>query len=201
MLLAVLIAVAPHIPLIPGGDVAWFGEPRLQPGAWVEYAVIRPGKPQARLRASILGPASLNERHWLEMVTEEEGRPPTAVRMLLRNAKGPSETVERIYLYVAGQAPVALPMHRPSASVAKRQRIPERLGSEIVTLAIGRFECDVSRVEGTRMDHSARVPLWGLVRSVHPEMKVELIGFAESGAVSVFPAEFLQGNGSERANE
>ena len=200
MLLALLIAVAPQVPLLPGGGVDWFGDIRAQPGAWVEYAIVRPGKPQARLKASILAPAPSADRRWLEIVTEEQGRPPTAVRMLLTGAGTSAQSIQAISLYVAGQAPVSL----PARSMAPPQRKPDavkRLGSEVVTLAIGRFHCDVSSLRGMRMDHSAHVPLWGLVRAVRREMRLELIGFGESGAVSVFPEAFVHGTGSDSANE
>ena len=82
----------------------------------------------------------------------------------------------------------------------------ERKGNENLKLAAGAFRCEVLQVAGARIFRSAKVPLWGLVRAVDSRQRVELIGYAESGAGTVFPPGFddpkeeaAQGNGSESA--
>lgn len=207
MLLALLIATAPQIPL--------FSDPRLsealggfqeRAGAWVEYAVLPRRGPQARVKASLLAPRSSSGRYWLEMVSEQQGGPPVAVKMLLHGPPGKMENVERIYLYVAGQAPVELPLDDAPADAGTPSGGPlpkvRRKGTEELVLAAGKFRCQVLQIEGSRLYRSSQVPLWGMVRAITPEERVELIGFGESGAVSVFPEAFgegAQGKGRESA--
>lgn len=207
VLLALLIATAPQIPL--------FSDPRLsealggfhqRAGAWVEYAILPRRGPQARLKASVLAPLASRGRYWLEIVSEQQGGLPVAVKMLLHGPPGTMENVERIYLYVAGQAPVELPLDDARADAGSPPGGPlprvRRKGTEQLVLAAGKFRCDVLQLEGSRLYRSAQVPLWGMVRAITPEERVELVGFGESGAVTVFPEPFgegAQGKGSESA--
>lgn len=204
MLLAVLLATAAPIPLPPDVHV-WdaLGGFRQLPGAWVEYAVLPKRGPQARLKASVLAaPGAAEGRYWLEMVTEPQGGIPLAVKMLLHGPSARSGNIERIYLYVAGQAPVELPVGElPSDSqgATENPRKVKRMGTERLALAAGTFQCEVLQVADSRLYRSARVPLWGMVRALTPERRVELVGFGDSGARSVFPEAFDQGRGSESA--
>ena len=207
VLLALLIATAPQVPL--------FSDPRLsealggfqqREGAWVEYAVLPRRGPQTRLKASLLAARAPRGRYWLEIVSEQQGSLPVAVKMLLHGPPGTMENVERIYLYVAGQAPVELPLDEARADAGEPPRRPlpqvRHEGIEPLARAAGKFRCDVLQIEGSRLYRSGRVPLWGMVRAVTPEERIELIGFGESGAASVFPEAFgegIQGKGSESA--
>jgi hypothetical protein len=135
-------------------------------------------------------------------VTEQQGGVPVALKMLLRGPPERAENVERAYLYVAGQAPAELPVEdfqRAPRPPSPKSRQVKRAGRKDLVLAAGRFRCDVLRVEGARLYRSGQVPLWGMVRAVTREQRVELVGFGDVGAVSVFPPGFDQGKGSESA--
>jgi hypothetical protein len=122
--------------------------------------------------------------------------------MLLHGAPGRLENAERTFYYIGGQAPLEMPVED-----AREQPVPppgalpkiERKGTEELRLTVGTFRCEVLQVRKTRIYRSDKVPLWGLVRSQDPERRVELIGYATSGAETVFPPGFddTQGKGSE----
>ena len=207
MLLALILAAA------GGPQVPVFSDPRLaealgrfdpRPGAWVEYAVLPKGGPQIRLRLSVLGPALPDGRYWLEVATQAQGTPPVAMKMLLHGAPGRAENIERLYLYLGGQAPLQLPVADAHAAAAPPKSAPpkvERKGTQELKLGAGAFRCEVLQVQDTRIFRSDKVPLWGLVRAQDPRQRVELIGYADSGAETVFPPGFDnadQGNGRDR---
>jgi hypothetical protein len=196
----------------PAAQLSIFADPRLaealgrfdaHPGAWVEYAVLPKRGPQVRLRAAVLAPALPDGRYWLEIATQVQEGPPLAMKMLLRGAPGRVENAERAFFYMGGQAPLELPLDdaREAGRPAARGALPkiERKGREEIHLTAGTFRCEVLQVKAMRIHRSDQVPLWGLVRARDPERRVELIGFARSGAETVFPPGFddPQGKGSE----
>ncbi len=222
MLLALLIAASPlaHV-VVPDAvkkereadaaqkppELPLFSDPRLtdalgpfepRPGAWVEYAVLPKKKgPQSRLKLSVLD-ALPNGRYWLEAQAQQQGTPAVAVKMLLHGPPGRVGSLDRLYVYIEGLAPMEFPLDdvkdpAPSRDVPKIGRLP----AQELKLHVGDFLCDVFSVQDARIWRSAKVPLWGLVRAIDREQRVELVGYAESGAQSVFPKEFDQGNGSD----
>ncbi len=216
MLLALLLAAstgparsAPSAQKPPA--VPLFADPRLaealgnfepRPGAWVEYAIIPRKGPQARLRFSVLAPLLPDGRYWLETATQAQGGPPVAMRMLLHGPPAQIENLDRLYVYVGGQAPMEFPLDagaRAAPAPLPRKPLPRirKRGAQDVRVAAGRFMADLIEVGTARIWRSDGVPLWGLVRALEPGRRIELIGFGQSGARTVFPAEFDQGKGSE----
>lgn len=207
MLLALICAAA------TASSIPVFSDPRLaealgrfdaRPGAWVEYAVLPKGGPQLRLRIAVLGPTLPDGRYWLEAATQARGAPPVAMKMLLHGAPLRPDNIERLYLYVGGQAPLALPVSEAHAAAGPPPGSPppkvERKGTQQLKLGAGAFRCEVLQVLDTRIFRSDKVPLWGLVRAQDPRQRVELIGYADSGAETVFPPGFDyadQGNGKD----
>src|SRR5438067_1030563 len=55
-----------------------------QVGAWAEYAVRTKGKPDERIRVSILPPTLDGGRFWMEVATGDETALPSAVKLLVR---------------------------------------------------------------------------------------------------------------------
>ena len=210
MLLALLLAAipVPQVPLLSDPALAdALGKFETRPGAWVEYAVLPKQGPQTRLKISVLAPALPDGRYWLETAVQREDGPPMALKMLLHGAPGKIENMERLYMYMGGQAPLEVPLDQVRARDIPTTGIPEieHKGTENLELAAGTFRCEVLQFVRTRIFRSAKVPLWGLVRALAPGLRVELIGFANKGAETVFPAGFddadakaAQGNGSER---
>jgi hypothetical protein len=204
VLLALICAAA------TASSIPVFSDPRLaealgrfdaRPGAWVEYAVLPKGGPQLRLRISVLGPALPDGRYWLEAVTQAQGTPPLAMKMLLHGAPLRADNIERLYLYAGGLAPLALPVadaHAAAPSPGSPPPKVERKGTQELKLGAGAFRCEVLQVKDTRIFRSDKVPLWGLVRAQDPEQRVELLGFAESGAETVFPPGYGNGNDSTK---
>jgi len=206
MLLALLIAgaapaAAPQLPLLSDPRIAEaLGPFDPHPGAWVEYALLPKRGAQVRVRIAVLSPALPDGRYWLETATQMQGGPPLAMRLLLHGPPGRPENIDRLQVYMAGQAPLELPLEDARAAVAKQPKQPlkvERKGTQEVKVAPGSFRCDVVQVKDARLFHSGKVPLWGLVREEDPRQRLELLGYADSGAETVFPKEFDQGNGSE----
>jgi hypothetical protein len=207
MLLALLLAASaqkpPELPLFADPRVAEaLGDFEPSPGAWVEYAILPRKGPQARLRLSVLAPLLPQGRYWLESAGQSQGAPPVAMRMLLHGPPGKLENLDRLYVYVGGQAPMELPLDADARAVPPRlPRRPAprvmRKGSQEVRVAAGRFKAELIQVGAARVWRSDGVPLWGLVRALDPGRRVELIAFGRSGARTVFPPEFDQGKGSE----
>jgi hypothetical protein len=207
MLLALLLAASAQKP----PDLPLFADPRLsavlgdfepRAGAWVEYAIVPRKGPQARLRLSVLAPLLPEGRYWLESASQSQGAPPVAIRMLLHGPPGSIENMERLYVYVAGQAPMEFPLDADARAAPRplpRRPAPRvrRRGEQEVRVAAGSFRAELIEVGPARVWRSDGVPLWGLVRATEPGRRVELIAFGRSGARTVFPAEFDQGKGSE----
>ncbi len=207
MLLALLVAASAQNP----AQLPLFADPRIaealggfdaRAGAWAEYAIVPRNGAGARLRVSVLGPARADGRYWLEAASQAQGTAPVAFRMLLRGPPGPIDNVERLYVYVAGQAPTEFPLDAQARrhAVPPRGAVPpvKKRGIEPVRVAAGHFDAELLEVRRTRIWRSREVPLWGLVRAVDRSRRVELVRYGRTGAESVFPPEFDQGNGSER---
>jgi len=205
VLLALLLAAAaPQAPAVP-----LFSDARLSealgrfdahPGAWVEYAVLPKKGPQARLRISVLSAPGPDGRYWLEVQSQQPKALPVAVKMLFHGAPGHLENLERLYVFIEGLAPMELPLDDARAEMKPKDGPPPKVahrGTEDLKLQIGSFRCDVLQVKDARVFRSERVPLWGLVRETDKEQRIELVGFGQAGAESVFPREFDQGSGSE----
>jgi hypothetical protein len=210
VLLALLLAAA--APQVPG--VPLFSDPRLaealgrfdaHPGAWVEYAVLPRKGPQARLRIAVLSAPGPDGRYWLEVQSQQPKALPVAMKMLFHGAPGRIENLERLYVFIEGLAPTELPLEDARAEVKPAEAKPKEgpppkvahRGTEELKLQVGAFRCEVLQVAGARIFRSERVPLWGLVREVDKDQRIELVGFGQAGAETVFPPEFDQGKGSE----
>jgi hypothetical protein len=208
MLLALLLAAgaAAEPPL------SVFSDPRLagalgrfdpHPGAWAEYAVLPKSGPQTRLKISVLAPPLPDGRYWLEMASQSQGLPPVATRLLLHGPPPAMDNVDRLQVYVGGTAPMEVPLEEVRAAMKKRENPPgpapkvQQKGAEEQTVAAGTFRCDVLQVRDARICRTDKVPLWGLVTERDPKQRIELIGYSDSGAETVFPPGFDQKNGSE----
>ncbi|MGE5049116.1 MAG: hypothetical protein ACM3PC_11135 [Deltaproteobacteria bacterium] len=207
MLLALLLAASAHNP----PALPLFADPQLsealgdfepRAGAWVEYAIIPRKGPQTRLRLSVLEPLLSKGRYWLESASQSQNGPPVATRMLVHGPPGNIENMERLYVYVGGQAPMEFPIDADARAVRPplpRRPLPRvrRRGTQDVRVAAGHFRAELIQVGSARVWRSAGVPLWGLVRALEPGRRVELIAFGRRGARTVFPEEFDHGKGSE----
>jgi hypothetical protein len=208
VLLALVLAVAarsgpPHWPVSP-----LFADPGLRealgsidpkPGAWAEYLVRAPGKGDLRVRATVL--AAMDEgRYWLELATAGESGLASAAKLLIHGDAFSLADVERLYVMIAGQQPVEVPLDevRPAGGKppAEAQRV-ERLRPERVHVAAGEFNADVFRVSGTRIWRAAGVPLWGLVKARSARQSMELVASGTTGGHSLFPPGWDQGKGSD----
>jgi hypothetical protein len=208
VLLALVLAVAaqsrpPHWPVSP-----LFADPGLRealgsidpkPGAWAEYLVRAPGKGDLRVRATVLAAVD-DGRYWLELATAGESGLASAAKLLIHGNAFSLGDVERLYVMVAGQQPIEVPVDevrpadaRPPASGQK----VERLRPERVHVAAGEFNADVFRASGTRIWRAAGVPLWGLVKARSARQSMELVASGTTGGHSLFPPGWDQGKGSE----
>ncbi len=179
--------------------LAALGPPRPLVGAWAEYAIRARGQQDTRLKLSILPPALDGGRYWLELDVATQTGTPTAVRLLVHGSPARPQDIERVTLFVPGQAALEIPLDEVQqnlspdddakpAGVAIRKRKPETIKT-----AAGSFaNAEVLEVADTRIWRSAKVPLWGLVQSKSRARTVELIGYASAGAHTL-----IQGNGSE----
>jgi hypothetical protein len=208
VLLALVLAVAAQ-----GGPPHWPGSPLFadpglrealrsidpKPGAWAEYLVRAPGKGDLRVRATVL--AAIDDgRYWLELATAAESGLASAAKLLIHGNSFSLGDVERLYVMVAGQQPIEVPVDevrpadaRPPASGQK----VERLRPERVHVAGGEFNADVFRASGTRIWRAAGVPLWGLVKARSARQSMELVASGTTGGHSLFPPGWDQGKGSE----
>jgi hypothetical protein len=203
MLLALLLAAAPT-PL--------FADPRLaeamgridpRPGAWAEYLVRAPGHDDLRVRATVLADAA-DGRHWLELITASAGGIVSASRLLVRADALLPQGIERMYLMLAGQQPIEVPLDRlklPEAPQARARPSVARVGTERVRVPAGTFTAEAMRIAGARVWRTASVPLWGLVKAWSSRQSLELVAFSMSGGHSVFPPGWDQGKGSDRAEQ
>jgi len=208
VLLALVLAVAAqsapaHWPVSP-----LFADPGLRealgsidpkPGAWAEYLVRAPGKGDLRVRATVLAAVD-DGRYWLELATAGESGLASAAKLLIHGNAFSLGDVERLYVMIAGQQPVEVPLDevRPAGAKppAEAQRV-ERLRPERVHVAAGEFNADVFRVPGTRIWRAAGVPLWGLVKARSARQSMELVASGTTGGHSLFPPGWDQGKGRE----
>jgi hypothetical protein len=205
---------AARAPALPGGLDA-FTDPAVaealgtfdpSPGAWAEYAISPVKGQKTRLRIAVLAPRLPDGRYWLETASQAQDGPPIGVKMLVHGAPGRVENVERIYVYMGGQAPLELPLPdlRDDLRAPERKPPPQvrRKGTQTVSVPAGEFAADLLEIRSSRIWRSAKVPLWGLVRAQQPGRRIELVGFGVQGAETVFPPGFddasPQGNGKER---
>lgn len=202
VLLALLLAAAPS-PLLADPDLAEaMGRIDPRPGAWVEYLVRAPGRDDLRVRATVL-PAATGGRHWIELITASADGIVSASRLLLRADELFPRSVERMYLMLAGQQPIEVPMDRielPEARIHARPPVA-RLGTRRVRVPAGTFAAEAMRIAGTRVWRTATVPLWGLVKARSSRQSMELVSFGTSGGHSVFPPGWDQGKGSDSARQ
>ena len=169
-----------------------------RPGEWVEYGMTVSGKHFARTRLSVLAPPkdAGDDRYWLEVVTAGQIAFPSVIKLLVHGDPLLSRNIERLLVYVAGQAPIELPLEdaRDNLSPEKPPSPVKivRLGASEVTVPAGTF-----RAEGLRVSARAgrtkiwlakgKVPLWGLVRSESKDHTIELLHYGEQGAHTVMP--------------
>jgi hypothetical protein len=193
LLLAILFAGA-----LPGGG-ALFDGPRFdaQPGAWVEYLVRTKGSEPLRVRVSVLSKEGENAS--IEIDTLAKDKPPQSVRMLVHGSPADARNVDKLELYVAGQAPIEVPLDdlrddlRPPPK--SKARAVER-GRERVQVQAGSFDAVVVDRGGARIWSSNDVPIFGMVKTRTQAQTAELIAFGRTGAHSLFPDAAHQ-NGSE----
>jgi hypothetical protein len=196
---------APPAPIL--GDAALadaLGPPKAEPGAWAEYAVRTRGEPDVRVRISILPPLLADGRYWLEADSVGSEGMPYAVKLRAKQDPADPRNVDKLYLYVAGQAPIEAPLDQlpPAAPPTRKMGKVVRGAPERVQVKAGVFEkAEPLRVGEVRIWRSSSVPIWGLVKSQSRRQTVELMAFGRTGAHSTFPPGFAdeqnQGNGSE----
>ena len=176
VLLALLLAAAPFPFPVDPGLAAALGPIDPRPGSWAEYLVRTRGREDVRVRATIL-PAE-GQRYWLELTAVGEGGIASAARVLLEGDRPSVAGIERMYVMLAGQQPIEIPLDRirPSAR-------------------------PVTSRETARVRRAAGVPLWGVVKMRSSRQSVDLLASGSSGGRSVFPPGWDQGNGSESAKK
>lgn len=183
------------------------------PGAWVEYGVREGGSEESRVRLSVLAPLLPEGRYWLEFVLASTAAIPVAARLLLKGDPFDPANIERLLIYVAGQAPLELPVDqatdaiaaqakdddgspappthkRPGATPAKVQK----LGLQTITVRGGTFMTDKLRItdlrthDSTLVWKSAALPLLPLVRAEAKTRTIELLSYGFTGAHSLIDA-------------
>lgn len=200
--------------VMPPEVMAALGQLTPTPGAWVEYGVRAGTTEESRVRLSVLAPALPAGRYWLELVLASNAAVPLAARLLLKGDPSDPANVERMLIYVAGQAPLELPVDQAQDALEalgkddegkkyqpgqRRPGVPpgkvERLGQEVVTVRAGKFTAEKLRVtdlrtkEVTLVWKSAELPVLPLVRAQGRGRTIELLGFGRTGAHSVIDAE------------
>jgi hypothetical protein len=151
------------------------------------------------VRLSVLPPAQTGGRYWLELASATSAGLAVATRLLVNGDPTAPRSIERIIVFVAGQAAFELPVDEAREPI-DASTIPSppharvlSLGSGRVRVPAGSFLADRLRVvdaDGTTLLHrAAAVPLWGLVRAEGPLSTVELLGFSHQGAHSLVPAQ------------
>ena len=178
-----------------------------QLGAWAEYLVQTRGQDDVRVRAAVLGPPLDQGRYWLELTTVSESRTAASARLLVHGSVFRPRDVERIFLMLAGQQPMEIPLDDlPGGGEGSDKEPPpapklERLGKSQVKVRAGLFQAEALRVGDTRVWRSPAVPLWGLVRAQSPRQTLELLSSGLAGGHTLFPAGWGdasdQGNGKE----
>ncbi|MFN2547334.1 MAG: hypothetical protein ABR567_07885, partial [Myxococcales bacterium] len=189
------------------GDAALaeaLGPPDLKPGSWAEYAIRTRGESDARVRFSILLPALDDGWYWLEEAGVNGDGLASAVKLRLHGDPSDPHNYDRMYVYVAGQAPIEVPIDQlplpdpPKKGAGKVVKgRPER-----IEVRAGVYDkAEPLRLRDVRVWRSRQVPLWGLVKAESPRQTVELIAAGRTGAHSTFPTGWTddqsQGKGSE----
>ena len=176
-----------------------------QPGAWVEYYVRNKGKPDTRVRASVLDQPAADGRYWLEIASASEQGIAAAVKMLVHGDPATAKDVERMFVFLAGQQPLEVPLDQvdmPKKAPPKPPAV-KHLRREPLTVRAGTFKAELLQAGDMRVWRApGEVPLWSLVKAQSPRESVELIGRGRTGAHTVFPAGWgdakdAQGYGSE----
>jgi hypothetical protein len=207
VLLAVVLAAVMQRTPPPLQTAPLFADPDLaaalgsidpKPGAWAEYLVREKGKGDLRVRATALA-ASEDGLYWLELATAGEAGLASAAKLLVRGNPFAARNVERMYVMIAGQQPIEIPLDqvflRDPQRTGKVQ--VKRVGVERVRVAAGEFRADVLRVSRTRVWRAVNVPLWGLVKARSALQSIELVAAGVEGGRSLFPPGWDQGNGRE----
>jgi hypothetical protein len=181
------------------------------PGHWVEYYVEQGGELPARVRLSVLAERP-GGRFWVEVAGASPVGMPMASRMLVHGNPVRAADIERLQVYIAGQAVLELPLEEagqvldPSAPKAAGVRV-EKLPAVEVTVQAGRYQATRLRVsrgqgalaESTTLYRAQEVPIFHLVKSESAGNKakgkqaqgplvVQLFASGKSGAHSMFPA-------------
>lgn len=184
----------PLVALAAPEVLAALGPFRPDPGAWVEYAIRSKGRPDARVRISILDASLPDGRYWLELASATASGVAAATRLLVHGDPAQPGAIERLLVYVAGQPPFELPLDELPPSQEPRRKGRSRVTRLVearVRVPAGSFLTDrlriVTRGAATQVWRSSEVPLWGLVRSRGAGCETELRGFSRSGAHSMFP--------------
>jgi hypothetical protein len=173
-----LLLAAASLPLFADPSIAaGLGPIDPRPGSWAEYLVRTRGREDVRVRATVLA-AEGEGRYWLELTAAGESGIASAARVLIEGDRSWPANVLRMYLMLAGQQPVEIPLDRIRlASPRGPARGP------------------------TRLWRAGNVPLWGLVKARSPRQSVELLAAGASGGHSVFPPGWDQGNGRDSAKK
>jgi len=186
--LALLLAILFASPLPGGGSL--FDGPRfdVQAGAWAEYLVRIKGSEPLRVRVSVL--SKEGENALIEIDTLAEGKPPQSVRMLVHGTPADARNVDKLELYVKGQAPIEVPLEelRDDIKAApKKKARPVQRGRERVQVQAGTFDAEVVDRGPSRIWSSKDVPIFGMVKTRTKDQTAELLGFGRTGAHSLFP--------------
>ncbi|HUJ26523.1 MAG TPA: hypothetical protein VLW85_10920 [Myxococcales bacterium] len=216
MLLALLLAASPQKPpanvIIPDelrekrereleatpGQMPVFANPLLsaalgpmkpQPGAWVEYLVRQKGRPDVRVRASVVGRPSADGGFWLELATLAQTGIAGAVKLRVHGDPLSPKDIERMFVMMAGQQPLEVPLDQldpPAPKPPPPVKVTHR-GREAIAVRAGSYRADVLEAGDMRVWRASSVPLWGLVKARSPKQSVELLGASARGAHTVFP--------------
>jgi hypothetical protein len=181
-----------------GGGMPVFANPLLaaalgplvqHPGAWVEYLVVSKREPQVRVRASLLPQPAPEGSYWLEFATLAENGMAAAAKMLLHGNAFDGKNIDRIFVLLAGQQPIEIPLDELDLPSEKPPAPPhvEHAGKERVQVKAGTYEAEILSAAGARIWRSKEVPLWGLVQMKAKGESMELLAAGEKGAHSVFP--------------
>jgi hypothetical protein len=119
VLLPSLIAAAALPLLADPGLAAALGPIDPRPGSWAEYLVRTRGHEDVRLRATVL-PAEGEGRYWLELAMAAQGGIVAAAKLLVHGELSP-KGIEGVYLMLAGQQPVEVPLDRVRLAIPNRK--------------------------------------------------------------------------------
>ncbi len=180
-------------------------------GHWVEYYVEQGAELPARVRLSVLAERP-GGRFWVEVAGVSPVGMPMASRLLVRGNPVRAADIERLQVYITGQAVLELPLEEaekvldPSAPKAAGVSV-EKLPAAEVTVHAGRFQATRLRVsrgrgalaETTTLYRSSEVPIFHLVKSESSGNRakgkfaqrptlVQLFASGKTGAHSMFPA-------------